>query len=284
MVRTMVPSVALALASSLLLLHPSARLQPDAPIRCDDCAEWNAPRAPAKVFGNTYSVGVAGLSSVLIASPRGLILLDGGLPQSAPLIDANIRSLGFRTEDIKLIVNSHAHFDHAGGIAALQRFTGATVAASSEGARGLERGEPVPEDPQAGFGKSANAFPPVKQVRVVKDGETLRIGSLAITAHLTPGHTPGGTTWSWRSCEGKVCKEIVYADSMTPVSAPGFRFSGDHGHPGAVEGFRRSLAKIAALPCDILLAPHPATAEGKTCATYAAAAGKRLEQRIAEEK
>src|SRR5215475_7386569 len=95
-------------------------LKPDAPKRCEPCDGWNAPQEPFRIFGNTYYVGVAGLSSVLVASDKGLILLDGGLPQSAPLIDANIRKLGFRTEDVRLIVNSHAHFDHAGGIAALQ--------------------------------------------------------------------------------------------------------------------------------------------------------------------
>jgi metallo-beta-lactamase class B len=127
-------------------------------------------------------------------------LLDGGLPQSAPLIDASIRKLGFRTEDVRLIVNSHAHYDHCGGIAALQRTSGAIVTASASGARAIESGEPPADDPQYAFGK-ANDFPPVKRVKVVADSETLRVGDLAITAHLTPGHTPGSTTWAWRSCE-----------------------------------------------------------------------------------
>src|SRR6478735_3186502 len=117
-------------------------LRADRPKACESCAVWNGVQEPFRVFGNTYYVGVAGLSAVLIASDKGLILLDGGLPQSAPLIDASIRKLGFRTEDLRLIVNSHAHYDHAGGIAALQRFTGATVAASAAGARAIETGEP----------------------------------------------------------------------------------------------------------------------------------------------
>ena len=121
---------------------------------------WNAAHEPFRVFGNTYYVGVAGLSSVLVASDQGLILLDGGLPQSAPLIDASIRKLGFRTEDVRLILNSHTHYDHAGGIAALQRVSGAIVAASASGARAIESGGPPADDPQYAFGKEANRFPP----------------------------------------------------------------------------------------------------------------------------
>lgn len=281
---------------------PSA-FKSDAPKSCDACAEWNAPQEPFRVFGNTYYVGVAGLSAVLISSDRGLILLDGGLPQSAPLIDANIRKLGFRTEDVRLIVNSHAHFDHAGGIAALQRASGATVAASAPGARAIESGAPPPDDPQYGFGRAANSFPAVKHVKVVADGETLRVGSAAITAHLTPGHTPGSTTWTWPSCEGARCLRIVYADSLNAVSAPGFRFSGDATHPSIEAGFRRSISTVAGLPCDILVAVHPSFGgmgdklrrrreqpgsepfiDAGACRTYAADARRRLDQRIAEEQ
>jgi metallo-beta-lactamase class B len=279
-----------------------AALNTDRAKECESCASWNAAREPFRVFGNTYYVGVAGLSSVLVASEKGLILLDGGLPQSAALIDANIRKLGFRTEDVRLIVNSHAHFDHAGGIAALQRASGAIVAASAPGARAIENGEPVADDPQHGFGKEATGFPCVKGVKIVADGETLRVGPLAITAHLTPGHTPGSTTWTWRSCEGSRCLEIVYADSLNAISAPGFRFTGDATHPGIADIFRHSISTVGSLPCDILLAVHPSFAgmddklrrrkeqpgsepfvEPTACRTYAADAAKRLDQRLADE-
>ena len=155
------------------------------------------------------------------------------------------------------------------------------VAASPSGARALEQGGPTADDPQFVL---AGKFPAVAKVRVVKDGEVLRVGDLAVTAHFTPGHTPGATSWSWRSCEGSSCKDIVYADSLNAVSAPGFRFSGDQKHPGIVEEFRRSIAKVAALPCDVLLTVHPAFAEGQTCRTYAAGAAKRLDERIAQER
>jgi metallo-beta-lactamase class B len=259
-------------------------LRPDPPTVCDSCEAWNARKEPSRVFGNTYSVGTAGLGAILITSPGGHILLDGGLPQSAALIDENIRKVGFRTEDVRLIVNSHAHYDHAGGIAALQRASGAAVAASAAGARALERGEPTADDPQFAFGPAMNRFPGLKNVRVVQDGEVLRVGDLAVTAHLTPGHTPGSTTWTWRACEGAMCKNIVYADSLNAVSAPAFRFTGDATHPSRIEEFRRSIAKIRALPCDVLLTVHPTFAVGKTCQAYADDAHRRLEQRIAQEK
>src|ERR1044071_7932221 len=232
-------------------------LQAERPKACEWCAGWNVAQDPFRVFGNTYYVGVAGLGAVLVTSDKGLVLLDGGLPQSAPLIDASIRKLGFRTEDIRLIVNSHAHYDHAGGIAALARSSGAVVAASASVARALESGGPPADDPQYAFGREANSFPAVKRVKVVADGETLRVGKLGITAHLTPGHTPGSTTWTWRSCEGPRCLDIVYADSLNPVSAPGFRFTGDATHPDITATFRHSISAVGRLPCDILLAVHP---------------------------
>lgn len=278
-------------------------LQPDPPKKCESCDAWNAPREPFRVYGNTYFVGPAELGSVLVVSSDGLILLDGGLPQSAPLIDAHIRALGFRTQDIRLIVNSHAHYDHAGGIAALQRASGATVAASASGARAIEHGEPPADDPQHGLGPDAMRFPPVRRVRVVADGETLRVGDVALTAHLTPGHTPGSTTWTWRSCEADRCLDVVYGDSLNAVSAPGFRFTGDATHPSLEATFRRSIATVEALPCDILLTVHPGFADldGKlrrrseqpgtnpfvdpqACRAYAAGARQRLDGRIAEER
>jgi len=275
----------------------------DPPMKCDPCDEWNKPQEPFRVFGNTYFVGTTGLGAVLVASDKGHVLLDGGLPQSAPLIDASIRKLGFRTEDVRLIVNSHAHYDHAGGIAALQRASGAIVAASASGARAIEKGGAPADDPQYGFGEEANRFPRATNVRVVADGETVKVGDLAVSAHLTPGHTPGSTTWTWRSCEGARCLDVVYADSLNAVSAPGFRFTGDATRPSLEPSFRKSIATVGGLPCDILLAVHPSFADmaGKLrrrqeqpasdpfidragCRAYAEGAAKRLDVRVAEER
>lgn len=274
----------------------TASIEPDPPKACSSCDSWNEPQEPFRVFGNTYYVGTAGLTSILIASRDGLILIDGALPQSAPLVAENIRKLGFRMEDVRLIANSHTHFDHAGGLAALQRASGAVVVASPASALALKQGGPTRDDPQYAFGREKNAFPRVPQVREVADNETLRVGELAITAQFTPGHTPGGTSWTWRSCEEDRCLDIVYADSLSSVSAPGFRFTG-------MEAFSGSITRIEGLACDVLLSPHPDLFEmnakfrrrnqqpdvnsfidSQACKAYATNARRRLERRIAEER
>ncbi len=291
------------LLAALLLFAPVATLaEPlvaDAPHACDDCVGWNQPRAPFHVYGNTWFVGTAGLGSILITSPGGHILIDGGLPQSAPLIAANIEKAGFRLQDIKLILNSHTHYDHAGGIAALARASHAQVAVSPASKLALERGGPMEDDPQFAFGPEHNNFPAVKPVREIKDGETLHVGKLAATAHFTPGHTPGGTTWTWRECEGSRCLDMVYADSLNSVSAPGFKFSA-----GTVAAtFGKSISVVEKLPCDLLLAAHPALVDldakmarwkadpgvnplidSGACKAYAAGARERLAKRLAEEQ
>lgn len=231
-------------------------LRPDSAIACASCAEWNGPREPFKVFGNTYFVGTSGLSALLIVTDQGLILMDGALPQSAPIIDANIRALGFRTTDVKYILTSHAHYDHSGGLHALQRYTRATVLGSAATARALALGYPVPDDPQY-EGPNSQTFPKVENVRIAKDEEAVRLGGTAVTPHYMPGHTPGATTWTWQACEAGRCLNIVYGDSLTPVSNGTFRFTGSATSPSIVDRFRASIARMAALPCDILVTTHP---------------------------
>ena len=221
---------------------------------CANCVEWNKAEPPFRIFGNTYYVGTHGLSSVLITSPAGHVLIDGDLPQSAALIADSIRSLGFRLEDVKLIVNSHVHFDHAGGIAELQRRSGARVVASQWSADVLRKGGVGKGDPQYG------TLPPiaaVKNVSVFLDGESLQVGEITITPHLTPGHTPGGTSWTWKSCKDAACYDMVYADSLNPISAPGFRFTKSRQYPQAIEDFEKSFAFFEATPCDVLITAHP---------------------------
>ncbi|QOY96505.1 subclass B3 metallo-beta-lactamase [Massilia sp. UMI-21] len=191
------------------------------------CISLQPLLTPFNIHGNTYYVGTAGLSALLVTSPQGHVLLDGALPQSAPLIRKNIEALGFKMRDVKLILNSHAHFDHAGGIAALQKLSGATVVHSPHGAQVLRDGTPGTDDPQYDP-KDRFHIPKLAQVKEVADGQTLSVGPLRFTAHATPGHTPGGITWSWQSCEGKACLDMVYADSLTPVSTDGF-----YGNPPA---------------------------------------------------
>ena len=281
----------------LFTLQPAAFVA-DPPHQCDDCAAWNKPRQPFKVYGNTYYVGTDGLSALLVTGDAGHVLLDAGLSQSAPLIIDSVRTLGFKPEDIRLILVSHGHFDHGGGVNAIQRFTGARVAASASTAQALQRGENTPDDPQFGFGKAFNGFPAVKRVQTLADQQVVTLGKLSIVAHMIPGHTPGSTAYTWQSCNNGKCLDMVYADSLTSVSAPGFKYG------KRLESFRRSIEKVAALPCDIVLSPHPqftqvdqklkkrAELKGsapdpfvdpKGCRAYAADGMKRLEARILEE-
>ena len=289
----------LALAAASLAKAADPLTQP---IVYGDTEQWNRPHAPQRIYGETYYVGVAGLSSVLIHTDDGLILIDGDLPQSAPLIEANIAKLGFKLTDVKYVLNSHAHNDHAGGIAALVRDSGATAVASPSGAKALRQGRLVADDPQAADAKTAS-FPAVARVRNIGDGEILRLGNTAITAHFTPGHTPGSTSWTWKSCENGRCLDVVYADSLTSISSQGFHFLADASHGDLTASFRKSIQTVANLPCDILISAHPDASgtderlaklavqrdpnpmiDKQACRRYAAKYEKMLDQRIAKEK
>jgi len=234
-----------------------AKWVPDPPKECEWCESWNEPQPAFHVFGNTWYVGTAGLAAILVVTDAGLILIDGALPQSAPLIKDNIVAAGYDASEIRYILNSHAHFDHAGGIAALQRYSNATVLASPESAPVLQSGEVNPADPQFGFGVEANQFPAVQNVYPIRHGALVSSGGITLTAILTPGHTPGGTTWTWQSCEKDRCLQMVYADSLSAVSAEGFLFSEQQDKNGAAANIRASTQRIRRLRCDILLAPHP---------------------------
>ena len=292
-IRTITIAAAIAALSSTAAAQTGDALTRPYPAEsCSSCAGWNEPQAPVRLHGSTYYMGTRGLAAVLITSPAGHVLIDGGLPNSAPLILENVRALGFRPGDIRLILNSHAHFDHSGGIAALQRASGARVAASVPSAPVLERGNSGADDPQHG---ALLDFPAVASVQRFTDGETLRVGPIAVTAHLTPGHTPGGTTWTWRSCDASGCVDIVYADSQTPISADGFRFLD---HPSAVAGFERGHRTLEALSCDILVTPHPSATslwerlargpqgliDRTACQRYAATARQQLQRRLQTER
>ena len=259
---------------------------------------WSQPQKPFRIYGNTYYVGTQGLSAILITSPEGNILIDGTLPKNAPMIEANIRALGFKLKDIKLILNTHAHPDHAGAIAAIARDSGAEVAASSKGAKAIMLGGNDPDDPQYG---EASPYPKVEKVRSVADNESVHIGPLAVQAHYTPGHTPGSTTWTWSSCENKRCLSMVYADSISLLSNNSYRYN-NPAHPERLDDFRKGMKTIAALPCDILMVPHPDAIDfleraaqrkpgknddplidSQACKAYAALGQENLDKRIAKE-
>jgi metallo-beta-lactamase class B len=257
--------------------------------QCKDSTDFEKPAPPVRIFGNTYLVGTCGISSILITDPAGDILIDGGTEGDADLIADNIRALGFRLTDVKYILHSHEHYDHVGGIAKLQKLTGAMVMASAPARAVIESGTASASDPQQGILKP---FPAAHVDELVTDGQMVRLGNTVLIATATPGHTPGALTWHWGSCDGGKCRQIVYADSLTPVSAPNYRFSD---HPAYLAAYRASIAKVAALDCDILLTPHPAASDmvgrlaradvedRNACRVYAAGLTKQLDERLAKE-
>jgi metallo-beta-lactamase class B len=262
-------------------------------------AEWEGPQDPFQLYGNSYYVGTEGLSSVLITSPAGLILIDGASPKAGPAIAAHIRQLGFKLEDIRYILVSHEHLDHAGGIAELQRLSGATVLTSPAAKPVLESGKADKGDPQ--FANDMPDMTPVSPVRSVRDGESVELGPLSIKAHYTPGHTQGGISWTWTAVEHGKGMNMVYADSLNAISAGSFRYSGNTVYPTARADIERSIARVAALPCDILVTAHPdasdllerqakqkqlgnlAFVNPGACVAYADTGRKRLAKTLAQE-
>jgi metallo-beta-lactamase class B len=273
--------------------QPRAPIETNGPLWASTCAgssDYNKPAPPVRIHANTYLVGSCGISSILIVGDQGDVLIDGGTEQDADLIAANVQDLGFRMRDVRFILMTHEHPDHIGGIARLQRLSGATIVASAPAAKVLQSGLPNADDPQAGILKTV---PAASVGRVIRDGDEVRLGNLMLTAIATPGHTPGAMSWRWVSCDGGVCRTIVYADSLGPTSGPNYKF-GDH--PGYVAAYRASIAKIAASPCDILLTPHPGASDmpkrlalGKPlldpdgCKAFAAMRTKDLDERLAKE-
>jgi metallo-beta-lactamase class B len=257
--------------------------------QCKDWDDWAKPAPPFRVFGNTWYVGTCGISAILVTGKGGNVLIDGGPAESADAVAANIRKLGFKLADVKIILNTHEHNDHVGAIARLKQLTGARLFASPAGAKAFESGGPTPEDPQ--FAAHA-PIPKVAVDRILRGNAFVALGTLKLAAVPTPGHTPGALSWNWQSCEAGHCKHIVYADSLSPVSSDGYRFSD---HPAYLQAYRQSLRQLARFKCDILLSPHPSAsgmrdklmkgdlAASPGCRAYAEQIGKRLDERLAKE-
>jgi metallo-beta-lactamase class B len=224
-------------------LPPSAHAQAKAEWR-----EWNRPVEPFRIIGNVWYVGASEIASYLITTPAGHVLLDGGFVETAPQILANIRKLGFDPKDVKILINSHAHLDHAGGLAELERATGARLVASAEDAPALEDGD---RDDFA-FGTGAG-FPPVRVDRRIGDGDTVSLGGTTLVAHLTPGHTRGCTTWTMALGDEEPRLHVLFLCSVT---APGYRLVGNEKWPGIAQAFEATFRKLEALPCDVFLAAH----------------------------
>jgi metallo-beta-lactamase class B len=211
-------------------------------------SSWTEPFAPFRVAGNLYFVGTRGVSSYLLTTPDGHILIDTGLEQAVSQVRANVENLGFAVRDIKILLSSHAHFDHVEGHAEMQRLTGATVMAIGEDAAALSSGK----DNSALGGP---AWKPVKVGRTLRDGDTVTLGGVTLTAHLTAGHTKGCTTWTTTVAEGGKTLRVVFIGG-TSVNQ-GVRLLDNSRHPTIVADYERTFKVLKELQADIFLAQHP---------------------------
>ncbi len=245
---------------------------------------WRQPIAPVRIAEHTWQIGTAGITTLLVKTDAGALLIDGGLPQAADLLLSQMRALGVGPGDLKFILNSHAHGDHAGAIAALKRATGAQVINSAESSVLMAHGgsDDIHYDDEI-------LYPPVQTDRVLHDGEEVVLGALRLTAHFIPGHTPGSIAWTWDDAIDGKPRHIAYVDSLT---APGYDLSDNARYPRILEDFRRSFATVRTLPCDLLLTPHADSSgwdfanattphpKPMTCAAYADTAEARLAKQV----
>lgn len=223
---------------------------------CKDEGDWDEATAPRRVFGNTWYVGSCGISAILVTSPDGHILIDGATGAAADGIARSIEASGHRLRDVRVILNTHEHFDHAGGIARLQQLSGAQVLARDAALPVLRSGQSGRNDPQH---LELKPFPAIPAAVRIADDDVVRVGPLAVQVHATPGHAPGGTSFSWRSCAGTDCRYLVYADSVSALADGEYRYR-DHPEHGAL--FRGGMQVLSAIePCDILLTPHPSVSD-----------------------
>jgi metallo-beta-lactamase class B len=247
-------------------------------------ATWLTPTEPLRLADRTWQVGTAGITALLVKTDDGAVLIDGGMPQAADLLLDNLRKLGVAPKDLRFILHSHAHADHAGPLAALKRATGATLVSNAESAVLLARG-----GANDIHYRDTITFPPVQADQLVQDGESIRVGGTVFTVAFTPGHTPGSMSWRWADTrEGKPL-QIAYVDS---VSAPGYRLFANPAYPGIVEAYRHSIEMVRKLPCDLLLTPHPESSgwdyanraqprkQAVSCPEFADAAASKLKQLV----
>jgi len=207
---------------------------------------WNQPFKPLRIIGNIYYVGASGVSSWLITSPEGHVLIDTGFEQTVPLIRDNVKKLGFRLEDIKFILASHAHVDHTGGHAMAKEITGARIVMSEADAALLASGG------KTDFLDEIMPYRPAKADQIVRDGEQIKLGRIALTVHLTPGHTKGCTTWTTVAEEKGKAYNVVFFGSTTVLT----KLVNNPKYPDIARDYAATFRKLKALPCDVFLAPH----------------------------
>ena len=213
--------------------------------------DWTTPHAPFRVIGNIYYVGSKDLASYLIATPDGLILINSNLKSSVPQIRKNVETLGFRFKDVKILLISHAHFDHAAGSALVKQLTGTKYMVMDADVPVVESGGRK----DFAYGKSPGSrYPPAKVDRVLHDGSVVRLGDVELVAHLTPGHTKGCTTWTMKVVERGRTYNVVFAGSSHVNSE--YKLVGDPQYPAMAQDFERSFRTLKALPCDVFLGAH----------------------------
>lgn len=209
---------------------------------------WNRPIEPFRIVGNLYYVGAADVSSFLLTTPEGHILIDSGFAETAPLIEANMKKLGFRLEDIRVLLISHGHYDHMGGMAELKARTKAKLLTNPAERDLLGRGG------KGDFAfKDRCAYRRVTPDEELRDGEVVRLGGVELKTYFTPGHTKGSTSWTMTVNENGHDYHVVIAASLT---APGYQLVGNKDYPEIDDDYKASIAKLRAMPCDIFLSLH----------------------------
>ena len=234
-------------AASLCLALATCLCQPSASALSPEAAAKNQPQAPFHIAGDIYYVGASDVASYLITTPEGMVLLDGGFAETAPMIEKNIAALGLKLSDVKILLNGHAHPDHAGGLAQLKRDSGARFEAMSQEVVPLEH-----EGRGTFYQGDKHLYDSIHVDRVLKDGDTVSLGGVTLTAHLTAGHTPGCTSWSMQVREaGKPYSALFICQLTLPD-----KLLGNPLYPDAAKDFARSFGVLQALPCDVFLAEH----------------------------
>jgi metallo-beta-lactamase class B len=215
--------------------------------------DWTRPFPPFRIAGNLYYVGSADLASYLIVTPQGLILINSSLEASVPLIRKSVESLGFKFTDIKILLISHAHYDHCAGSAQIVKLTGAKYFVMDADVPVVESGGKA--DFQYGT-QPDDLYPPAHVDRGLHDGDTVRLGGSVLTARLTPGHTKGTTTWTMDETEnGRVLHAVIVG---SPNVNPGYKLVNNAAYPQIAADYKRGLAVLASLPCDLFLGAHGA--------------------------
>ena len=229
----------------------AAGLAQDYP-RTPDHRAWNEPAEPFRIIGPIHYVGTFDLASYLISTRAGHIVMDSGLESDAAQLQRSIEALGFSVNDVRILLNTQAHFDHAAGLAALKRMSGARMLASAEDAVLLEAGGH--NDPA--FGDTLT-FPPVEVDQIIKDGERVTLGEVTLTAHLTPGHTKGTTSWTMTIQERGRELSVVFAGS-TSVPSQDMPLVNNPRYPDIADDYKRTFAFLQSLTPDVFLTQHAA--------------------------